>query len=134
MIRRAEYLLKVNPPRPNACIHDCNYALNRNPDSAKGLKIRGKAYAYYLLLALMNRMLGMWLEAANDLRRACQFDFDESTDALRREVDEKAHKIEEQHRQNERMKAAEEERAKEERARAYRERVMRWVIEHRSDE
>ena len=47
LIRRAEYLLKVSPPRPNACIHDCDYALSRNPDSAKGLKIRGKAYAYF---------------------------------------------------------------------------------------
>lgn len=45
LIRRAEYLLKENPPRPNACIHDCDYALSRNPDSAKGLKTRGKAYA-----------------------------------------------------------------------------------------
>lgn len=73
-------------------------------------------------------MLGKWLQAAKDLRHACQLDFDESTDALRREVDEKAHRIEEQQRQNERAKAAAEERAKEERARAYRERVMRWEV------
>ena len=45
LCRRAEYLLKVNPPRPNACIHDCDAVLNRNADSAKALKIRGKAYA-----------------------------------------------------------------------------------------
>ncbi len=45
LCRRAEYLLKVNPPRPNACIHDCDAVLSRNADSAKALKIRGKAYA-----------------------------------------------------------------------------------------
>ena len=70
-------------------------------------------------------MLGKWLEAAADLRRACQLDFDETTDELRKEVDKKAHKIEEQQRQAQRDKASAEERAKEERARAYRERVMR---------
>lgn len=45
LCRRAEYLLKLDPPHPNACIHDCSFALNNNPDSAKALKIRGRAYA-----------------------------------------------------------------------------------------
>lgn len=76
-------------------------------------------------MLLLNSMIGRWLEAARDLRHACQLDFDEDTDALRREVDEKAHKIEENQRQAQREQAAAEERAKEERAKAYRERVMR---------
>ena len=45
LCRRAEYLLKLDPPRPNACIHDCSFALSNTPDSAKALKIRGRAYA-----------------------------------------------------------------------------------------
>lgn len=46
LCRRAEYLLRMNPPRPNACVNDCTAVLSRNADSAKALKIRGKAYAY----------------------------------------------------------------------------------------
>ena len=46
-------------------------------------------------------MIGKWLEAAKDLRYACQIDYDEETNALRKEVDEKAHKIEEKQREAE---------------------------------
>ena len=70
-------------------------------------------------------MLQRWLEAAADLRRACSMDFDETTDALRREVDEKAHAIEAKAREAELAKAQAEEREKEQRAQAYRERVKR---------
>lgn len=70
-------------------------------------------------------MLHKWLEAANDLRRACSIDFDEETDKLRKEVDEKAHKIESRIRAAEIAKQEQEERAKEERAKAYRDRVKR---------
>ena len=78
---------------------------------------------------MMARLLQKWLEAASDLRRACSIDFDEETDRLRKEVDEKAHEIESRIRAAEIAKQEEEERAKEERARAYRDRVMRWVCE-----
>lgn len=125
LCRRAEYLLKLPTPRPNACIHDCSYALNNNPDSAKALKIRGRAYAYESSVELTDRMMEKWLEAAADLRRACAIDFDEETDKLRKEVDEKAHEIESRIRAAEIAKQEAEERAKEERAKAYRERVMK---------
>eukprot|EP00957_Ditylum_brightwellii_P085423 6498510-Ditylum_brightwellii.AAC.1 len=38
---RADVLLKLK--RYEACIRDCNEALKKNPDSAKALRIRGKA-------------------------------------------------------------------------------------------
>ena len=69
---------------------------------------------------LIARLLQKWLEAAADLRRACSIDFDEETDRLRKEVDEKAHEIENRIRAAEIAKQQEEERAK-----AYRDRVMR---------
>ena len=71
-------------------------------------------------------MIGKWLEAAKDLRCACQIDYDEETNALRKEVDEKAHKIEEKQREAERAKSQQEEREKENRTKAYYERVMRY--------
>ena len=62
--------------KPNACIRDCNRALELNPDSAAAHKFRGRA----------NQLLGKWEEAANDLRKACKFDFDEQADEWLREV------------------------------------------------
>ena len=62
---RADLLLKSDPPRPNAAVQDCTAALKMNPDSAKSLRIRGTAY----------RRLGKYEEAAADLRRAMQQDF-----------------------------------------------------------
>jgi len=82
--KRADLLLKMNPKRPVAAIKDCTAALEHNPDSAKALKIRGKA----------NRCLGRWEDAARDLRKACSIDFDEDTEALRRLVETHAQKIE----------------------------------------
>ena len=63
---RAQQLLKVNPPRPNASIQDCTAALKMNPDSCKAMKIRGLAY----------RMLGDYEKAAKDLRNAMKVDYD----------------------------------------------------------
>jgi len=40
---RADCLLKVDPPRSNAAIRDCKLALEMNPDSAKALRISGRA-------------------------------------------------------------------------------------------
>lgn len=62
--------------KPNACIRDCERALELNPDSAAAHKFRGRAH----------QMLGNWTEAANDLRLACKFDFDEQADEWLREV------------------------------------------------
>ncbi|GAY49536.1 hypothetical protein CUMW_119890, partial [Citrus unshiu] len=52
---RAGVYVKLN--KPNAAIRDAYVALETNPDSAKGYKIRGMARA----------RLGQWEEAANDL-------------------------------------------------------------------
>lgn len=62
--------------KPNACIRDCNRALELNPDSAAAHKFRGRAY----------HLLGKFEEAATDLRLACKFDFDEQADEWLREV------------------------------------------------
>ena len=74
---------------------------------------------------MKSRMVEKWLEAAADLRRACVIDYDETTDMLRKEVDVKAHEIEDQQRRAEHEKREAEEKEKERRAQAYRERVMR---------
>ncbi|KAJ8668296.1 hypothetical protein QAD02_009959 [Eretmocerus hayati] len=62
--------------KPNACIRDCDRAIELNPDSAAAHKFRGRA----------NQLLGKWEEAANDLRKACKYDFDEQADEWLREV------------------------------------------------
>jgi suppressor of tumorigenicity protein 13 len=71
--------------KPNACIRDCNRALQINPDSAVAYKFRGRAH----------RLLGHWIEAANDLRQACKIDFDEQADGWLKEVTPNARKLEE---------------------------------------
>lgn len=62
--------------KPNACIRDCDRALELNPDSAAAHKFRGRAY----------HLLGRFEDAAADLRLACKFDFDEQADEWLREV------------------------------------------------
>jgi regulator of sirC expression with transglutaminase-like and TPR domain len=47
-----------------------------NPDSAKGYKTRGMAYA----------MLGKWEEAARDLHTASNMDYDEEISAVLKKV------------------------------------------------
>lgn len=93
--KRGQCFLKSQ--KPNACIRDCNAALEKNPDSAAAYKFRGRA----------NRLLGRWEDSARDLRQACKIDFDEEADEWLREVTPKAHKIEQyridrERRQNER--------------------------------
>jgi suppressor of tumorigenicity protein 13 len=66
--KRGQAFLKLN--KPNAAIRDCDRALKLNPDNASAYKFRGRA----------RRLLGNWIEAANDLRQACKLDFDEQTD------------------------------------------------------
>lgn len=72
--KRGQIFLLLN--KPNACIRDCDRALELNPDSAAAHKFRGRA----------NYLLGKFEEAANDLRLACKFDFDEQADEWLREV------------------------------------------------
>ena len=62
--QRAQLQLKMK--RPLAAINDCTVALNINPDSAKALKVRGKAY----------RFVGKWKESMADLSKAMSIDFD----------------------------------------------------------
>lgn len=80
--KRAQSLIKQS--KPNACVRDCNRALEINVDSAAAYKFRGKA----------NRLLGKWEEAAKDLRQACKLDFDEEADEWLREVTPNAKKLE----------------------------------------
>lgn len=63
--KRAEVLLKLK--RPCACVSDCGYALEINPDSAKAFRTRGKAY----------RALGKWEDAHKDFALAQQIDYDD---------------------------------------------------------
>jgi suppressor of tumorigenicity protein 13 len=62
---RANVLLKLG--RPKAAERDCDFALKENPDSAKALRIRGKA----------RKELGKWEDALKDLSASQQIDFDE---------------------------------------------------------
>lgn len=64
---RATTLLKLD--RPRAAERDCNEALQENPDSAKALRVRGKA----------RKALGQWEGALHDLSASQQIDFDEGT-------------------------------------------------------
>ena len=64
---RATVLLKLQ--RYMVAIRDCDQALMENPDSAKALRVRGKA----------RKALGLWEEALKDLSQAQQIDFDEGT-------------------------------------------------------
>lgn len=64
---RATALLKLN--RPTAAERDCDLALKENPDSAKALRMRGKA----------RKALGKFDLALQDLSAAQQIDFDEGT-------------------------------------------------------
>lgn len=73
-VKRAACYLKKS--KPNACIRDCNRAIEINPDNAAAHKYRGRAF----------RLLGKFLEAAKDLRLACKIDFDDQADEWLREV------------------------------------------------
>lgn len=64
---RAMILLKLG--RPRAAERDCDLALKENPDSAKALRVRGKA----------RKELHKYEGALKDLSAAQQIDFDEDT-------------------------------------------------------
>lgn len=74
LAKRADVLLKLR--RPNAAIADCDAALKMNPDSAKSLKTRGKAY----------RLLGNWEKASADLGQGNTIDFDEDSAEIQKVV------------------------------------------------
>jgi len=81
--KRAMVYVKLQ--KPNAAIRDCDHAISLNPDSAPPYKARGQA----------RRLLGDWEGAAKDLRLGCKLDWDETSNALLKDVVEpKAHKIE----------------------------------------
>jgi suppressor of tumorigenicity protein 13 len=79
---RANALLKLG--RPKAAERDCDYALKENPDSAKALRIRGKA----------RKELGKWEDALKDLAASQQIDFDEGTVDDLKFLTEKHHEAE----------------------------------------
>ncbi|XP_058227171.1 TPR repeat-containing thioredoxin TDX isoform X2 [Rhododendron vialii] len=89
---RASVYAKLN--KPNAAMRDADAALQINPDSAKGFKVRGMARA----------MLGQWEEAASDLRVASKLDYDEEIGVALKKVEPNAHKIEEHRRKYERLR------------------------------
>jgi len=63
--KRGELLLKMK--RPHAAMADATAALKKNPDSAKALKLRGKA----------GRFLSMWEQAVADFAKAQAIDYDD---------------------------------------------------------
>eukprot|EP00588_Corethron_pennatum_P035661 CAMPEP_0194347036 /NCGR_PEP_ID=MMETSP0171-20130528/105761_1 /TAXON_ID=218684 /ORGANISM="Corethron pennatum, Strain L29A3" /LENGTH=745 /DNA_ID=CAMNT_0039114239 /DNA_START=59 /DNA_END=2296 /DNA_ORIENTATION=- len=63
---RADSLLRLE--RPSAAIRDCDAALSHNPDSAKAMRVRGKAH----------RALGNWDRALSDLSGSQAIDYDDS--------------------------------------------------------
>lgn len=79
---RAMVLLKLE--RFKAAERDCTEALKINPDSAKALRIRGKAYEH----------MEMWEEARKDLSASQTIDFDEGTVDDLKLVVQKMHDIE----------------------------------------
>ncbi|XP_027340366.1 TPR repeat-containing thioredoxin TDX [Abrus precatorius] len=89
---RASVFMKLK--KPNAAIRDADTAVKINPDSAKGFKIRGMSRA----------MLGLWEEAAGDLRVASKLDYDEEIAMALKKVEPNAHKIAEHRRKYERLR------------------------------
>uniref|UniRef100_A0A7S2RCL6 STI1 domain-containing protein n=1 Tax=Rhizochromulina marina TaxID=1034831 RepID=A0A7S2RCL6_9STRA len=94
---RGDCLLKLR--RPVAAVADCNSALVINPDSAKALKIKGKALRY----------LGRWEEAHVALSKAMAIDFDPDMSVICKLVEAKAKAIAEK--KTTQRRKAEEERA-----------------------
>lgn len=94
--KRGQAFVKIL--KPNACIRDCNRALELNPDSAVAFKFRGRAHT----------LLQNWEDAAKDLRQACKIDYDEEADEWLREVTPNAKKLEQHRIKMERKKAEKE--------------------------
>ncbi|XP_059618636.1 hsc70-interacting protein 1-like [Phlebotomus argentipes] len=117
--KRGQAFLKL--VKPNACIRDCDRALQLNCDSAAAYKFRGRA----------NRLLGNWEEAARDLRQACKIDYDEEADEWLREVTPNAKKLEQHRVKQQRKKAEKELKARQERVRKAQEANRRAAEENK---
>jgi len=103
--KRASCYLKLN--KPNACIRDCDRAIELNPDSAIGHKFRGRAH----------RLLGHFEEAALDLATACKLDYDDQANEWLKEVQPNAKKLIEHKRKYQRLHEEREIKLKQERIR-----------------
>lgn len=79
--RRAQLLFQMD--RPRAAVNDCTAALAVNPDSAKAMKIRARAYL----------KLEMLEEAHADFQTALKIDYDEQTEEDSKEVAEKVKEL-----------------------------------------
>jgi suppressor of tumorigenicity protein 13 len=79
---RADCLLHLD--RPRAAIRDCDEALKLNPDSAKALRIRGRA----------RKVIGDWKGARKDLSESQTIDFDDDAVEDLKFVTEKAKEVE----------------------------------------
>jgi suppressor of tumorigenicity protein 13 len=96
---RAECLLKLK--RPTAAVLDADAALAVNPDSAKALKVKGKAL----------RFLGRWQDANTTLAKAMAIDFDPDMVEMVKFVEAKAKALNEKEaRQRIQAQAAEKQR------------------------
>ncbi|WP_198359680.1 hypothetical protein, partial [Streptomyces fildesensis] len=80
--------------KPIAAIRDANAALEINPDSAKGYKYRGFAWA----------MQRKWEQAADDLHLASKLDFDEEINDELKKVEPHVQRIKEHNRKYERLR------------------------------
>lgn len=112
---RGNILLKLNKPR--GALADGQEAIKRNPDSAKGFTIRGKAHA----------LLGNFVQAYQDIQQAQKIDYNDDLAAYVKPLEQKVAYLQaiegrSRHRQdleiaNEKKRLARE-REKEEKARA----------------
>jgi suppressor of tumorigenicity protein 13 len=82
LANRADVLLKLEQYK--YAVQDCNTALDLNPDSAKAMRIRGKAY----------KSLGEYEKSRHDLSAAQQIDYDDGTAEDLKFVTEKMREIE----------------------------------------
>jgi len=116
---RAALLLKMK--RPNAAIRDCNRALQMNPDSAKALKVRGKAYRY----------IGQYEKAKKDLQAGNQIDFDDETFTMQKFLEDRLRGKE---RRELARAAREREREAERKQREFEERKRKWEEKRRQEQ
>jgi suppressor of tumorigenicity protein 13 len=81
MANRAHVLFKLK--KYAAAIRDCDYALEKNPDSAKALRIRGEC----------NLKVEKYHAALKDLSAAQTIDFDEEAAIMLKEATEKCREL-----------------------------------------
>jgi len=116
---RAALLLKMK--RPNAAIRDCNRALQMNPDSAKALKVRGKAYRY----------IGEYEKAKKDLQAGNKIDFDDESFAMQKFLEDRLRGKE---RRELARAAREREREAARKQREFEERKRKWEEQRRREQ